>query len=50
MLQNKKILIGITGGAAIYKICSLIRILKREGAQIIVVLTKNAKKMISSSY
>ncbi|MBU1018627.1 MAG: bifunctional phosphopantothenoylcysteine decarboxylase/phosphopantothenate--cysteine ligase CoaBC [Patescibacteria group bacterium] len=46
-LQNKKILIGVTAGAAIYKTLDLIRRLKENGAQVQVVMTENAKDLIS---
>ncbi len=39
MLKGKKILIGITGSIAAYKIPLLIRILKKEGAEVKVVVT-----------
>ena len=44
MLKNKKILIGITGGIAAYKVCSLIRELKKLNADVKTILTPNAKK------
>mgnify|MGYP003317752123 CR=1 FL=1 len=34
MLENKTILVGITGGIAAYKICSLIRLYKKAGANV----------------
>ena len=37
MLENKNILIGITGGIAAYKICTLIRLYKKAGANILTV-------------
>ena len=46
-LKNKKILIGICGGIAIYKICELIRRLKNEGAQITTILTTGAEKFVN---
>ncbi len=46
-LANKNITIGISGGIAIYKICSLARLFIREGAQVKIVMTKNATKLIS---
>lgn len=46
-LQNKKILIGVTAGAAIYKTLDLIRRLKDQGVQVQVVMTENAEKLIS---
>ncbi len=46
-LKNKKILIGISSGIAIYKICSLIRLFIRNESQVKVVMTENATKLIS---
>jgi len=46
-LKNKKILIGVCGGVAIYKVCELIRRLKNEGAQITTILTTGAEKFVN---
>ncbi len=45
-LKNKKILIGITGTIAAYKIPELIRMFKKEGADVKIVLTKNALEFV----
>jgi phosphopantothenoylcysteine decarboxylase/phosphopantothenate--cysteine ligase len=42
MLKGKKILIGITGSIAAYKIPYLVRLLKKEGAEAIIILTPTA--------
>lgn len=47
MLKNKHILIGITGGIAAYKICSLIRDFKKAGAEVQIVCTPNALNFIT---
>jgi len=47
MLENKNILIGITGGIAAYKICSLIRLYKKAGANVQVVVTPNALEFVT---
>ncbi len=47
MLRGKNILIGITGGIAAYKICELIRMFKRENANVRVVCTKNALNFVT---
>lgn len=47
MLEGKNILVGITGGIAAYKICSLIRLYKKEGANVRVVVTPNALKFVT---
>ncbi len=46
-LKGKKILIGITGGIAAYKIYGLIRLLTKSGAQVKTVLTPSALNFIS---
>lgn len=46
-LQNKHILIGITGGIAAYKICTLIRDFKKAGAEVKVVCTPNALNFVT---
>ena len=47
MLENKNILIGITGGIAAYKICELIRLYKKARANVQVVLTPNALNFVT---
>jgi phosphopantothenoylcysteine decarboxylase/phosphopantothenate--cysteine ligase len=47
MLEKKKIIVGITGGIAAYKACEIIRRLKKLGAEVIVVMTQNARKFIT---
>lgn len=47
MLKDKTILIGITGGIAAYKICELIRMFKRQGANVYVVCTPNALNFVT---
>ena len=47
MLKNKKIVIGITGGIAVYKICELVRLLKKAGADVRIVMTENARKFVT---
>lgn len=47
MLNGKNILIGITGGIAAYKICELIRMYKRVGANVRVVCTPNALNFVT---
>lgn len=47
MLENKNILIGITGGIAAYKICTLIRLYKKAGANVRVVVTPNALNFVT---
>lgn len=47
MLKNKKIILGITGSIAAYKVANLIRLLIKEGAEVKVVVTKNALEFIT---
>ena len=47
MLEGKTILLGITGGIAAYKTCSLIRLYKKAGANVRVVVTPNALKFVT---
>lgn len=46
-LENKKILIGISGGIAAYKICELVRLFKKNSADVRVILTPSAVKFVS---
>lgn len=46
-MKNKKILIGITGGIAAYKICSLVRLFIKAGAEVKVIMTPAATKFVS---
>lgn len=46
-LKNKNVLIGICGGIAAYKVCELIRLLKKNEANVKVIMTKNAQKFIT---
>ncbi len=46
-LEGKKILLGITGGIAAYKSLELIRMYKREGAEVKAVLTPNALEFVT---
>lgn len=47
MLSGKKILIGITGGIAAYKIPILIRLLIKEGAEVKIVMTHEACNFVT---
>ncbi|MBE6335513.1 MAG: bifunctional phosphopantothenoylcysteine decarboxylase/phosphopantothenate--cysteine ligase CoaBC [Lentimicrobiaceae bacterium] len=47
MLTGKKILLGITGSIAAYKIPLLVRLLKKEGAYVRVVMTPSAKDFVT---
>ncbi len=47
MLSGKNILIGLTGGIAAYKICELIRMFKRNNANVRVICTPNALNFVT---
>ena len=47
MLRDKKIIIGISGGIAAYKIPLLIRLLVKEGAQVKIIATNNALEFVT---
>lgn len=47
MLKNAKILIGITGSIAAYKVILLVRLLVKEGAEVKIIMTDPAKKFVS---
>ena len=47
MLTGKKILLGITGSIATYKIPLLVRLLKKDGADVRVVMTPSAKDFVT---
>ncbi|AYA99991.1 bifunctional phosphopantothenoylcysteine decarboxylase/phosphopantothenate--cysteine ligase CoaBC [Lachnoanaerobaculum umeaense] len=47
MLENKNILLGVTGGIAAYKIANLASMLKKQGANVKVIMTKNACQFIT---
>ncbi|MDN3652807.1 bifunctional phosphopantothenoylcysteine decarboxylase/phosphopantothenate--cysteine ligase CoaBC [Thalassotalea ponticola] len=46
-LQNKNIVLGVTGGIAAYKCAELIRRLKEQGANVRVIMTDGAKAFIT---
>ena len=45
-LKNKNILLCITGSIAAYKACEIIRLLRKEDAQVQVMLSKSAEQFI----
>jgi phosphopantothenoylcysteine decarboxylase/phosphopantothenate--cysteine ligase len=47
MLKGKHILVGVTGGIAAYKTAAIIRLLVKEGAEVKVLMTDNAKEFIT---
>lgn len=47
--KGKHILIGVTGCIAAYKMCSLVSFLKKQGAEVRVVMTKSALNFVGES-
>lgn len=47
MLKEKKIVLGVTGSIAAYKIAALASMLKKQGADITVIMTRNATNFIN---
>ncbi len=47
MLQHKNILLGVTGSIAAYKSCELVRMLKRRGADVTVIMTEAANNFVT---
>lgn len=48
-LTGKKILLGMTGGIAAYKVCELVRRLRDEGAAVQVVMSENAQHFVTAT-
>lgn len=47
MLTDKTVLLGVSGGIAAYKIPNLVRMLKKSGANVHVIMTENATNFIT---
>ncbi len=47
LLQDKKILLGVTGSIAVYKSLELVRLFIKAGAEVKVVMSESAKKFIT---
>ena len=47
MLKNKKILLGVTGGISAYKMCTVVRLMKRAGAGVRVLMTRSATQFVA---
>lgn len=46
--KGASIILGVTGGIAAYKACDIVSLLKREGLDVTVLLTEEAKKFITA--
>ncbi|MEI6845837.1 MAG: bifunctional phosphopantothenoylcysteine decarboxylase/phosphopantothenate--cysteine ligase CoaBC [Candidatus Firestonebacteria bacterium] len=47
MLKGKKIIVGVCGGIAAYKVCGLVHKLVYAGAEVDVIMTKNACEFVT---
>lgn len=47
LLQGKNIVIGITGGIAVYKVCQVVRNFKKLGANVDVIMTEHATQFVT---
>ena len=47
MFSGKNILIGVTAGIAAYKSATLVRLLKKNGANVKVIITPDAKEFVT---
>ena len=47
-LENRKILLGVTGGIAAYRAAEVVRRLRENGAEVRVVMTRNAQQFITA--
>ena len=47
LLEGKKVVLGVSGGIAAYKAVELLRFLSKEGAEVYVVMTENAKQFVT---
>ena len=46
-LQNRRLLLGVTGGIAAYKCAELVRLFRQRGAEVQIVMTEAAKRFIT---
>jgi phosphopantothenoylcysteine decarboxylase/phosphopantothenate--cysteine ligase len=46
-LERRRVLLGVTGGIAVYKAAELVRLLKREAAEVKVVMTEKATRFVA---
>ena len=47
MMSGKRILLGVTGSIAAYKAVDILRRLQEQGAEVSVVMTRNACRFVS---
>ena len=46
-LEGKTVVLGVTGGIAAYKSCEVVSRLRKQGAQVFVIMTKNACQFVA---
>lgn len=46
-MTGKKVLIGVTGGIAVYKTCEVVRLLVKSGHEVRVIMTEHAMKFVA---
>ncbi len=46
-LRGRRVLLGVTGGISVYKICELVRLLKKSNIDVQVLMTEEATKFVS---
>jgi phosphopantothenoylcysteine decarboxylase/phosphopantothenate--cysteine ligase len=47
MLADKNILLGVSGGISVYKVCTVVRLLKKAGAHVRVIMTQSATEFVT---
>lgn len=47
MLAGKHIALGVTGGISVYKVCTVVRLLKKAGADVRVMMTRSATEFVT---
>ncbi len=47
MLAGKNIALGVTGGISVYKMCTVVRLLKKAGANVRVMMTQSAAEFVT---
>ena len=47
MNKNKNLLLAVTGGISAYKSCEILRLFKKEGINVYVIMTENATKFVT---
>lgn len=48
MLSGKKIVLALTGGIALYKVCEMVRLLKQQNANVHIAMTRHATEFVTA--